>query len=57
VEASIVMAWNTAKMQQIFDRWAERRGGPIGSELIGSIAPTRTAGLNMRGVFGLHNLT
>ena len=49
--ANIVMAWNTAKMQEIFDRWAERRGGPIPSELIGRIAPTRTEGLNMRGVF------
>jgi hypothetical protein len=33
--ANIVMAWNTAKMPRIFDRWAER-GGPIPSELIGS---------------------
>jgi len=49
--ANIVMAWNTAKMQSIFDQWAERRSGPIPSELIGRIAPTRTEGLNMRGVF------
>jgi hypothetical protein len=27
--ANIVMAWNTAKMQAIFDRWAQRRSGAI----------------------------
>ncbi len=49
--ANIVMAWNTAKMQAIFDRWAQRRSGAIPSELIARIAPTRTEGLNMRGIF------
>jgi TnpA family transposase len=49
--ANIVMAWNTAKMQAIFDRWAVRRSGAIPPELIGRIAPTRTEGLNMRGIF------
>jgi hypothetical protein len=38
-------------MQAIFDRWAVRRGGAIPPELIGRIAPTRTDGLNMRGIF------
>jgi TnpA family transposase len=49
--ANIVMAWNTAKMQAIFDRWAQRRSGAVQPELIGRIAPTRTEGLNMRGIF------
>jgi TnpA family transposase len=49
--ANIVMAWNTAKMQAIFDRWAQRRSGAIPPELIARCAPTRTEGLNMRGIF------
>jgi Tn3 transposase DDE domain len=49
--ANIVMAWNTAKMQAIFDRWAQRRSGAIPPELIARIAPTRSEGLNMRGIF------
>jgi TnpA family transposase len=49
--ANIVMAWNTVKMQAIFDRWAQRRSGAVAPELIGRIAPTRTEGLNMRGIF------
>ena len=49
--ANIVMAWNTAKMQAIFDRWARRRNGAIPPELIARCAPTRTEGLNMRGIF------
>lgn len=49
--ANIVMAWNTAKMQATFDRWAQRRSGAIPPELIARIAPTRTEGINMRGVF------
>ena len=49
--ANIVMAWNTTKMQAIFDRWAQRRSGAVPPELIGRVAPTRTEGLNMRGVF------
>jgi hypothetical protein len=39
--ANIVMAWNTAKMQAIFDRWAKRRNGVIPPELIARCAPTR----------------
>jgi hypothetical protein len=49
--ANIVMAWNTTKMQSIFDRWAQRRSGAFPPELIARIAPTRTEGINMRGVF------
>ncbi len=49
--ANIVMAWNTTKMQAIFDRWGQHRGGAIPPELIARCAPTRTEGLNMRGVF------
>jgi hypothetical protein len=39
------------EMQAIFDRWAQRRSGAIPPELIARIAPTRTEGINMRGVF------
>jgi TnpA family transposase len=49
--ANIIMAWNTAQMQQVLDHWAQRRGGLIPPELIGRIAPTRTEGINLRGVF------
>ncbi len=49
--ANIVMAWNTAKIPAILDRWAQRRSGAIPPELIARIAPTRTEGINMRGVF------
>ena len=49
--ANIVMAWNTAKMQAIFDRWARRRNDAIPPELIARCAPTRTEGINMRGIF------
>jgi hypothetical protein len=31
--ANIVMAWNTAKMQAIFNRWVRRRNGAIPPEL------------------------
>jgi hypothetical protein len=49
--ANIVMAWNTEQMQAIFDRWARRRNGAIPPRLIARCAPTRTEGLNMRGIF------
>ncbi|MGB7989304.1 MAG: transposase, partial [Candidatus Methylophosphatis roskildensis] len=49
--ANILMAWNTAQMQQVLDHWAQRRGGAVPPELIGRIAPTRTEGINLRGVF------
>jgi TnpA family transposase len=49
--ANIVMAWNTAKMPAMFDRWAQRRSGAIPPELLSRCAPTRTEGLNMRGIF------
>ncbi len=49
--ANIVMAWNTMKMQTILDRWNTRRSTAVPPELIGRIAPTRTEGLNLRGVF------
>jgi Tn3 transposase DDE domain len=48
--ANVVMAWNTTKMQAIFDRWARRRNGAIPPELIARCAPTRTEGLNMHGI-------
>ena len=49
--ANILMAWNTTRMQQVLDHWAQRRGGTVPPELIGRIAPTRTEGINLRGVF------
>ena len=49
--ANIVMAWNTAKMQAVLDRWNARRSSAVPPELIGRIAPTRTEGINLRGVF------
>src|SRR4030095_5094219 len=48
--AKIVMAWNTAQMQAVLDRWANRRQ-VIPAELIGRIAPTRLEGISLRGVF------
>jgi TnpA family transposase len=48
--ANVVMAWNTAQMQTVLDRWANRRQ-VVPPELIGRIAPTRLEGINLRGVF------
>ncbi len=49
--ANILMAWNTAQMQKVLDQWAQRRGGAVPPEFIGRMAPTRTEGINLRGVF------
>jgi TnpA family transposase len=49
--ANIVMAWNTAQMQAVIDRWNTRRREQIPPALIGRIAPTRVEGINLRGVF------
>jgi hypothetical protein len=49
--ANLVMAWNTMKMQSVLDRWNARRSTAVPSGLIGRIAPTRTEGINLRGVF------
>ena len=35
--ANIVMAWNTAQMQNVLDHWAQRRGGTVPPELIGRV--------------------
>lgn len=48
--ANVVMAWNTAQMQAVLDRWANRRQ-IVPPELTGRIAPTRLEGINLRGVF------
>jgi hypothetical protein len=48
--ANIVMAWNTSQMQEVLDRWSNRRQ-VIPPELIGKIAPTRLESINLRGVF------
>jgi TnpA family transposase len=48
--ANIVMAWNTAQMQAVLDRWANRRQ-VIPPELMGRIAPTHVEGINLRGIF------
>lgn len=49
--ANILMAWNTAQMQSALNRWNARRSTAVPPELIGRIAPTRTEGINLRGVF------
>jgi TnpA family transposase len=49
--ANIVMAWNTARMQRVVDIWKLQRGYVVPSELMGKVAPTRTEGINLRGVF------
>jgi TnpA family transposase len=48
--ANIVMAWNTAQMQQALERWAQCPSAAVPPELIGRIAPTRTEGINLRGI-------
>lgn len=48
--ANVVMAWNTAQMQAVLDRWSNRRQ-IVPPELLGRIAPTRLEGINLRGVF------
>lgn len=47
--ANIAMALNTAQMQAVFDRWANRHQ-IVPSALTGRIAPTRLEGINLRGV-------
>jgi hypothetical protein len=37
---NIVMAWNTAQMQAVIDRWNTRRRQQVPHKLIGRIAPT-----------------
>jgi hypothetical protein len=49
--ANIVMTWNTARMQSVIDGWKLKRGYVVAPALIAKIAPTRTEGLNLRGVF------
>jgi hypothetical protein len=49
--ANLVMAWNTMNMQVVLDRWNTRRSTTVPPELLGRIAPTRTEGINLRGVF------
>jgi len=49
--ANLVMAWNTMKMQSVLDRWNARRSTSVPPQLVGRIAPTRTEGINLRGVF------
>jgi TnpA family transposase len=49
--ANIVMAWNTAQMQKIVDHWNQRPRRKVPVELIANLAPTRTEGINLRGVF------
>ena len=48
--ANIVMAWNTAQMQAVLDRWANRRQ-IVPPELTGRIAPTRLEGHQPARVF------
>jgi hypothetical protein len=39
------------EMQAALDRWSARRSTAVPPELIGRIAPTRSEGINLRGVF------
>lgn len=47
---TIVMACNTRQMLAVLDRWANWRQF-VPPELLGSTAPTRLAGINLRRVF------
>ncbi len=49
--ADLVMVWNTMKMQAILNRWNARRTSAVPRDLIGRLASTRAAGINLRGVF------
>jgi len=40
-----------SQMQSVLDRWSQGRGRVVPPELIGHVAPTRTEGINLRGVF------
>jgi TnpA family transposase len=51
LSASILMAWNTTERQAALDQRGTRRSTTVPPELIGRIAPTRTEGINRRGVF------
>ncbi|MBC7710466.1 MAG: DUF4158 domain-containing protein [Rhizobacter sp.] len=48
--ANLVKAWNTMQMQQVLQGWPNRRQH-VAPELMRKIAPTRTEGINLRGVF------
>ena len=48
--ANLVKAWNMMQMQQVLQGWANRCQH-VAPELMGKIAPTRTEGINLRGVF------
>jgi hypothetical protein len=39
------------KMQSVLDQWNARRSTAVLPEMIGRVAPTRTEGINLRGVF------
>ena len=49
--ANVVTAWNTAQMQAVLDRWANRRQ-IVSPEWLGRIAPTRLEGINLQPVAG-----
>ena len=38
-------------MQSVLDQWNARRSTAVPPQLIGRIAPTRTQGINLRGVY------
>ena len=40
--ATLIMAWNTARMQEVVNHWGHRRGGAVPPELLRCLAPTRT---------------
>ncbi len=39
------------KMQLVLDRWSTRPSTVVPPKLIGRVAPTRTEGIDLRGVF------
>ena len=40
--ATLIMAWNTARMQEVVNHRGQRRGGSVPPELLGCLVPTRT---------------
>ena len=47
----LILACGQSRKPPAVDHWAQRRGGAIPPELMGRIAPTRTEGINLRGLF------
>jgi TnpA family transposase len=48
---NIVMAWNTYHMQAVLDHWITRGKGAVPPDILRSIAPVHSQGINLRGEF------